>query len=50
LLLFFSGCHFLFAGCFRPGSNGPDEAQQLASHGGDDFALVLACSLGRYVA
>ena len=28
LLLLFSGCRFLLAGCLRPGPDGPDEAQQ----------------------
>ncbi len=28
---------------FRLDSDGPDEAQQFASYGGDDLALVLAC-------
>ncbi|HEY2860198.1 MAG TPA: hypothetical protein VGJ21_17395 [Terracidiphilus sp.] len=44
----FSCCHLQFAGRLRLDSDGPDEAEQFASHSGSDLALVLAgCRLYR---
>ena len=43
LLDSFSLCRYLLIDSrFRLDSDGPDEAQQFASYGGDDLALVLA--------
>ena len=39
---FSSGGHSLRSFCFRPGSYGPDEAQQFSAYGSDDFSLVFA--------
>ena len=40
----FSSCRYLlFDRRFHLDSDGPDKAQQFASYGGDDLALVLAC-------
>jgi hypothetical protein len=42
---FSSGCSLLLDRRFRPGPDGPNEAQQLAPHGRDDLSSVLACRL-----
>jgi hypothetical protein len=40
---FSSGRYPQFARRFRLDPDGPDEAQQLASHGGDDLSLIFSC-------
>ena len=42
--------HPQFARRFRLDSDGPDEAQQLTAHGGDDLFLVFSCRRQPHVA